>query len=523
MDNAFCEVSAAGLVTSWGTVANDALPVTMAASPQQLLLGSGGSAYVFDLTANVLTQIPAATFSGPVAQVGICDDFFLVTIKNTKLFYVSAPLDANDYVTNGSAIVSVFPDNIVSMAVVHREIFFQSDTKSVWYYDSGNIFPFDVVPGSDMDQGTAAEFSTVLLDNTAFWLGADERGHGKVFRANGYVPQRVSNHALEFAIQSYSRMDDCVCFSYQDQGHDFYVMCFSTASVNWVYDVATSMWHQRGSWQQINGTYQALPYQCHTFNFGKHLVGDSTQNLIYEMHVPFQNPDGSWSFATENGALIHRLRRAPHISSEQKRQHHSQLQVYVETGIGPVPPLSGDTPPLNVLLQDPNGVIWALGVSDVGVLTTDPGSGLGQLLFLNSTDGTTSWRVTVDIFGVLSATLVPFNSFYPQSLPLSNSSGLVPQGMISWNVQVSPIGNLLANLGGSYVREPKMSLRYSSDGAHSWSDYITRGCGQIGEYKKRVLWKRLGMPRDFNIEITMSDPIGWRVVDAYLDSTPGSA
>ena len=156
-DNTFLEEFSNGTTTTWGTVASDALPVTMAASPQQLLLGSAGTAYVFDLTTNTLTAIPGATFSGPVSIVGICDDFFLAVIANSKEFYVSAPLNANDWVTNGSAIVSVFPDNIIGMLVDHREIWFWSDTQSVVYYDSGNIFPFDVVPGGFIEAGIAAK------------------------------------------------------------------------------------------------------------------------------------------------------------------------------------------------------------------------------------------------------------------------------------------------------------------------------------------------------------------------------
>ena len=170
----FYEVTSSCGEIDWGTVANNALPVSMAASPQQLLIASAGTAYVFDLLANTLTAIPGATFSGPVNQCGICDDFFIVTIVDSKEFVVSAPLDATDWVTNGSAIVSVFPDNIIGMIVSHRQIVFGSDTKTVWYYDSGNVFPFDVIPGSDMDQGIAAAFSYSLLGNTILWLGADD-------------------------------------------------------------------------------------------------------------------------------------------------------------------------------------------------------------------------------------------------------------------------------------------------------------------------------------------------------------
>ena len=413
----FDEIFSNGTFQTWGTVANDALPVTMAASPQQLLLASAGTAYVFDLMANTLTAIPGVTFSGPVSQAGICDGFFILTIKKSKTFYVSGPLNANDWTTNGSAIVSVFPDNIVSMIVDHRQIWFESDTKSVVYYDSGNVFPFDVIPGSFMESGAAAQNSLAQLANGVIWLGSDDRGRGVVWIASpgGSAPQRVSNHAIEFAIQGYARIDDAVGFTYQDQGHIFYVLYFPTPSVTWVYDFNTQMWHQRGYFVTAIGDFRAVRYWNHTFNFNKHLVGDWQSGRVYQLNIPVYTA-GVWTFADDDGNPVVRIRRAPHISNEQKRQFHSELQLYMETGLGPQPPL------------------------------TNP-------------DGT--------------------------------------------------------------FRGPFVDLRWSDDGGHTWSPYFTRDAGQAGKFYTRVRWLKLGRARDRIYEIRCADPIGYRIVDAYLRFAPG--
>lgn len=66
-----------------------------------------------------------------------------------------------------------------------------------------------------------------------------------------------------------------------------------------------------------------------------------------------------------------------------------------------------------------------------------------------------------------------------------------------------------------------ISLRWSIDGGHTWSNSYDRDCGQGGEFTKRVRWLRLGSGRDFVFEISMSDPIGWRVVDGYINPGQG--
>ena len=605
----FVEILANGTFTIWGEVSNDGLPVTMAASPQQLLLASAGTAYVFDLMANTLTPIPGVTFDGPVAQAGICDDFFLLTIQNSKEFYVSAPLDATDWVTNGSAIVSVFPDNIVSMLVFQRQVWFFSDTQSVAYYDSGNIFPFDVNPNAFIEAGCAAENSPVIFNNSIGWLGSDARGSGKVWLANGYTPTRISNHAIEFAIQSYSKISDVVGFSYQDQGHEFYALYFPTPSVMWLYDAMTGMWHQRGFWVESVGQFRAAHYQNHIFAFGKHLVGDWQSANVYQMAIPSSNGAGGYNFVTDAGNPIRRVRRAPHISREQKWQFHAELQIFLESGLGPVPAIS-DTPlvvasdnfnranenPLNpanwttdptlnfkplqvvgnlcepvgpfvngageiftgvsfppdqfsqvtvvtaansndevglVVRSDATmahcyflGVIGPLGVGtaeiDLQVFDGDPNNAESSPFILTGRTVHSGDIFKLQVVGqVISAYQngVLIASFVDANI-VSGAPGLFLEDgdNIPANAQAD---NWLSN-SVQLPRDPRLMLRWSDDSAHTWSSEQIRDCGQAGQYDKRVRFLRLGRSRDRIYEISMSDPIPWRIIDGYLQVTPGS-
>jgi hypothetical protein len=70
------------------------------------------------------------------------------------------------------------------------------------------------------------------------------------------------------------------------------------------------------------------------------------------------------------------------------------------------------------------------------------------------------------------------------------------------------------------VREPQVMLRFSSDGGHTWSNEYMRGAGFAGQFKKVVEWRRLGRARSSRVyEISVTDPIRWPIVDAYLDMT----
>jgi hypothetical protein len=73
---------------------------------------------------------------------------------------------------------------------------------------------------------------------------------------------------------------------------------------------------------------------------------------------------------------------------------------------------------------------------------------------------------------------------------------------------------------------PQVMLRWSDDGGHTWSNEHWASMGKIGEYGKRVIWRRLGMTtklRDRVYEISGSDPVKIAIMGAELTATPTSA
>ena len=418
-DGAFYEMPlTAGAPTNRGNLANDTLPVSMAFYGTQILIASSGIAYVYDLTTLTLTPV-AALVGVNIAKVDFCDGYFIALIANTNTFRISTLFDATLWDPLDEAVVSVFSGNLVSLKVDHREIWVWSEFAATVYYNNGDTdFPFAVNPSASViEGGIAAINSVVKLDNTLFWIGKDERGRGMVWRAAGYTPARVSDHAFEFEISQYDQISNAVAYGYQDQGHSFYQIFFPTAivrpdkttSATWDYDVATGKWHQRGFWDTVLAEYEAHHSYNHIFFLNKHLVGDWQSGTIYEMSI---------DLVDDNGALIRRARRAPHISSEQKWAFHSQMQVFLESGLGPVPPLLD---------------------------------------------------------------------------------------------------------GAGVARQPIVNLRWSDDGGHTWSDDHATGAGKSGDYKVRAMWRRLGRSRDRVYELNVSDPIPWRVIDAYLEVTGGTS
>lgn len=347
----FYEIFSDGTFTKWGSVANDGQPASLAASETQIMLASGQHGYCFTLATNTFTVDPANLVS-PV-EVQYDDGFFVAIQANTNKFQYSAALDGTSWDALNVAAISVYPDNITGFIWDHRELIIFGDKHSIPYYDSGNTFTFDVVPGGFIDDGLAASFARCRADNTTFYLSKDERGNIQFKRLNGYTPVRVSNHAVETIWQGYSKVSDAAAFSFGWHGHTFIQINFPSANSNrgasWRYDIVTGMWHEVFFLKSGN-EYQHLA-QYHMYAFGKHLVLGPQSGIIYEM---------SGSVYQDDGNPIQRLRIAPPIGNEDQRIIHHSLEILAEMGLTTITDPDGTlrAPEISLQWSNDGGKTW---------------------------------------------------------------------------------------------------------------------------------------------------------------------
>ena len=71
--------------------------------------------------------------------------------------------------------------------------------------------------------------------------------------------------------------------------------------------------------------------------------------------------------------------------------------------------------------------------------------------------------------------------------------------------------------------DPLITLRLSRDGGQTWGEPIPMHAGRLGAYTQRVIARRLGHGRDVVFEVTVSDPVAWSLVGAWLNLEPGTS
>ena len=301
-------------------------PVSIADNGNQLFIACGAEAFIYTESTNVFAEITDPDFFG-AETVCYIDGYFAFNQPNTQIIWATGILDGAVIDPLAFAAAESTPDNVVAVVSNNREVWvFGTGTTEIWYNAATTPFPLAPIQGAYNEIGCIAKSSICKLDNSLFWLGADPRGYGIVYRNQGYTGKRVSTHAIEFAIQSYGDITDAVAYTYQQEGHAFYVLAFPTAGKTWVYDVSTGAWHERAGW--LNGSFTRHRSQCQMSFDSQTIVGDYENGNLYAFDLDV--------YADNNNTQkwLRSWRPIPENQNNLNRSSQHTLQLTCESGVG---------------------------------------------------------------------------------------------------------------------------------------------------------------------------------------------
>ena len=449
-------------------------PVSIADNGVQLFFACNPASYVYNDVTGVFVQITDVDFPGAVT-VQYLDGYFIFNEPNSQRLWATSLLDGTMIAPLDFASAEGSPDGVVAVAVDHRELWvFGTDTVEVWYDAALIDFPLAPIQGALNEIGCAAAFSIAKLDNALFWLGADARGFGIVYQNKGYSGVRVSTHAIEYAIQQYTTISDAVAYTYQQEGHAFYVLNFPSANATWVYDVATQAWHERAGF--LNGAFTRHRSNCQCNFANNTVVGDFENGNIYTLDLDIYADNSNIQKWLRSWRAL-----GPGENNLKRSTHHS-LQLDAETGVG-----LNAYPAYNAedLATQAGDIIVAEFVQ--GYLITQT----GDQLVTEANDGNEPLVTQVQ-------PAEDYNGYALETEAYAAAPGYDPQVMLRW----------------------------SDDGGHTWSNEHWASMGTIGSYGYRTFWRRLGMTekiRDRVYEVSGTDPVKIAIVGAELFITPTNA
>lgn len=355
IDNIFYEVTVnkdaeTATLTSRGTITTSTTGlVKWDTNPTQIMMvdGTATGGWIYTPANTTLTQITDGDFTGGESVV-FMDSYFIYNTPDAATMFATAQNDGTTITATDVATAEGYPDDLVTLEKFHGELWaFGEKSIEIWY-NAANAsgFPFSKRLGAFLDVGCNAKNSVVRIDdNNLIWL--DHRNY--VVRAVNYNAEIIATPAISTAIDSYSTTADATAYSYEENGHLFYVINFPTAEKTWVYDLTTELWHERAYRDPNN------------YVFLRHLVDVAIEHqdlLITGAHNSGKLYLMNKAYYDDAGDTIRRIRNTSHFANEYKLLNLSELELHLEAGKGLVTG-QGSDPQIMMRYSIDGGYAWS--------------------------------------------------------------------------------------------------------------------------------------------------------------------
>lgn len=332
-------------VTQLGGQISGSGPVSMDDNGAELEIVNGTYGYNYS-TAAGFRRITDAGFSTANTTTFI-DGFFVFDNQDTSgQIFRSAILDGMDFSEGAFATEESKSDPTLSVYNLKKVLHVMgARTIGLWSNAGAANFPWQPIPGALIEQGLAGPKAFAEADEALFIVGNDR----VAYRVGGAQLQRISQHAIERAWQAYPVVSDAFGFSYPWNGHKFVGFTFPTQGATWVYDVATTLWHEEES-RDINGV--SLGRSCINCTLEPEgntndvtLVGDAYSGQVGYLSDTVQTQFGRPVYAEAVGSPIY---------GQGKRMFQSLFELAMESGVG-ISSGQGSDPQVMMSISDNGG------------------------------------------------------------------------------------------------------------------------------------------------------------------------
>lgn len=296
-----------------------------------VVIVDGPYGYLYNIATKKFTQITDPAFLG-ADKVAFIDGWWIFNQPGTQVFYTPKSTYSIAFDASFFALADAATDKLVTLMESKEELWLICEKHTeIWYDAGGQFFGFQRLVSTMLQVGCSAKYSIARFNDAAqdglVWLGRSDRGENVVVRTRGFEAEVISTPAVSDEIATYAYVADAIGYTYQEDGHEFYVLTFPSADKTWCFDGSTEMWHKRASYDPYSDTLHRHRSNCFLNFQNQRLVGDYQNGAIYQL---------TRNSYTDAGWPLLAVRRTPHIwdGGARERVYMASLQIEFAPGVG---------------------------------------------------------------------------------------------------------------------------------------------------------------------------------------------
>lgn len=290
----------------------------------------GGKSYVYN--GSSLVEIDDIDFITS-DTVSFKDGYFIFTASDGTVFFNSALNDPLNFRALDFGTAEIDPDKIVASHVTHNELFIiGSQTIELFQNIGGADFPFQRIPGANIQKGAHATFGIVGLDETFAFVGGGKDEKTAIYQvATSSEAFKISTSAIDNAIQKFTKdeISNCRAMTYFDRGSQIAIFTFESnviPSRTFAFNATTSKLSGIATWFEFQSGIEDNRWDVNSIvrSYGKLLAGTIEGNVTELDHDTY----------TDLGSPIKRSFTTGPFMDEDKPLFIPQIILWMEAGVG---------------------------------------------------------------------------------------------------------------------------------------------------------------------------------------------
>ena len=258
-----------GVVTGVAVTTPGATNPIPATFSQRSTSGSGGGfVYSSPTFGSYIGIVPVALPMEKPIMGDVSDGWGLLIFEGSQRIYASDQADLSTWGALRYGVADQSGDNCRALKVIHNELYVQKESNTEVWVDQGlSNFPFGPLTGVHIEWGNGAPFSVCKVGDELIWVSQNDQGFRQVVGALGYQARPIASQAVQYWLDRYPNIGDAIGYSFEKNGHLYYVLILPEADATWVYDATTSalskspMWHRAAAWD--NGEWKRHWSNCY--------------------------------------------------------------------------------------------------------------------------------------------------------------------------------------------------------------------------------------------------------------------
>ena len=308
------KVSSNGGVSDIGGVGGSG-QVTFDYSFDHLAVSSGGKLFLYD--GATLTQVTDPDLGTVISFIWIDGRFLTTDGESMVVTELNDPFSVDPFDFGSS---EVDPDPILSVLELSNEVYaINANSIEVFSDVGGTGFPFQRIPGAQVQKGSVGTFASTVFDGAIAFVGGGRNQPPAVYLAAGGRTQKISSREIDKILGDHSTVELKNIVTEEREFDQHSLLYIHLPKQTLVFDAAGSKSVGKLVWYTLSGgTLVKTQYPARNFVYvyDKWIAGDPFTGRLAETTYSVSTQFGaeiSWDFGIEilynegRGAIIHNL------------------------------------------------------------------------------------------------------------------------------------------------------------------------------------------------------------------------